>query len=134
MFKLNYEIFCAKKGVAPTAVLRAIGLSNAAYSTWTENSIPRKTTLLKLSEYFGVSIDELLSDNPPQMQENMPKEEFLSKGEFDSNETTALNDSSVLLPIPNRLDASLEIMQKLSTLDDYEVNALLTIVRSMGGK
>ena len=60
MFKDIFIELCVKKGVAPTSVCTAIGLSKAAYSLWTEESIPRKTTLFKLAEYFGVSVDYLL--------------------------------------------------------------------------
>lgn len=61
MFKVNFIRLCADRGVAPSAVCKAIGLSNAAYSQWTDQTIPRKTTLLKFADYFGVSVDVLLA-------------------------------------------------------------------------
>ena len=60
MFKEIFDKLCAKKGVAPTVVCKTIGLSNAAYSCWDENSVPRKTTLIKIAEYFNVSVNYLL--------------------------------------------------------------------------
>lgn len=63
MFKENFIRICADRGVAPSAVCKAIGLSNAAYSQWTNETIPRKTTLLKIADYFGVSVDTLLAEN-----------------------------------------------------------------------
>lgn len=65
MFKKNFERICAQKGVAPTAVCIKIGLSNAVYSKWTEESIPRKTTLIKLANELGVTVEELLEEKKP---------------------------------------------------------------------
>ena len=59
MFKRNFEKLCSHKGVSPSYVCKEIGLSNATYSCWTDESIPRNTTLLKLAEYFGVSVEYL---------------------------------------------------------------------------
>ena len=60
MFKKIFIKLCNERGVAPTAVCNDIGLSAATFSCWTDDSIPRKTTLLKLSNYFNVSVDYLL--------------------------------------------------------------------------
>ena len=64
MFKKNFINFCNKKGIAPTVVCQEIGLSTAVYSKWTDESVPRKTTLIKLADYFGITVEELLSDDP----------------------------------------------------------------------
>ena len=60
MFKQNFIKICAERGVAPTSVLRQIGLSNATFSCWTDESIPRQTTLKKIADYFGITVEELL--------------------------------------------------------------------------
>jgi transcriptional regulator with XRE-family HTH domain len=61
MFKENFVRLCAEKGVAPSVVCQQIGLSNAAFSAWDEKSIPRKTTLIKIADYFGVTTETLLT-------------------------------------------------------------------------
>ena len=71
MFKQNFINICAERGIAPTTVLRHIGLSNATYSCWTEDSIPRRTTLKKLADYFGITVEDLLRD-PAQKVEPAP--------------------------------------------------------------
>lgn len=63
MFKQIFIDLCNKKGVAPTVVCQEIGLSNAAFSKWDDDSVPRKTTLLKLANYFNVPVDYLLGKN-----------------------------------------------------------------------
>lgn len=62
MFKQNFINICIERGVAPTAVLKQIGLSNATFTCWTEDSVPRQTTLKKLADYFGITPEDLLRD------------------------------------------------------------------------
>ena len=62
MFKKNFINLCNKKGVSPSAVCRHVGLSNAAYSCWTDESVPRKATLMRIADYFDVSVDYLLGN------------------------------------------------------------------------
>lgn len=128
MFKKNFEILCAKRNVAPTSVCREIGLSNAAYSCWDENSIPRKTTLMKIANYFGVTVEDLLADDPSQIQEK-PVEE---PDELDEDIKIIADLVSRLTP--EQLDPVLEIAQRISTLDNDEVNAILSVIRCMGKK
>ena len=59
-FKENFTRLCNQKRESPTTVCKKLGLSNAAYSCWTDESIPRKSTLIKIADYFGVSVDFLL--------------------------------------------------------------------------
>ena len=62
MFKKRFVILCNKKGVPPTVACQAIGLSNATFSKWDDNSVPRRATLQKFADYFGVSVDYLLGN------------------------------------------------------------------------
>ncbi len=58
-----YEIFarlCTEKGETPNSVCEKLGLSNSTYSFWKKNdSKPRETTLIKIAEYFNVSVSYL---------------------------------------------------------------------------
>jgi transcriptional regulator with XRE-family HTH domain len=60
MFKQNFVNICAKRGVAPTVVLKEIGISHATFSNWTDESVPRQTTIVKIANYFGITPEELL--------------------------------------------------------------------------
>ena len=80
MFKDNFIRLCNQKDVAPTAVCIAVGLSDAAFSKWTEESIPRKATLMRIADYFGVSVDYLLGKEE-QTKQNTPDEPKLTEGE-----------------------------------------------------
>lgn len=68
MFKKIFIKLCNKNNVAPTVVCQEIGLSNAAFSKWDDNSIPRKTTLQKIADYFGVSVEYLLGTEEADVQ------------------------------------------------------------------
>lgn len=71
MFKQNFINICTERGIAPTAVLRQIGLSNATFSCWTEDSVPRQTTLKKIADYFDITVEDLLRD-PAEKPEPAP--------------------------------------------------------------
>lgn len=73
MFKENFVRLCAEKGVAPSVVCQQIGLSNAAFSAWDEKSIPRKTTLIKIADYFGVTTETLLTGEKEKALGEIPK-------------------------------------------------------------
>ena len=62
-FKDNFVRLCNERGVSPSKVVEAIGLKRSAYSQWTEESIPRKATLMRIADYFDVSVDYLLGND-----------------------------------------------------------------------
>lgn len=78
MFKENFTRLCAKKGESPTSVCQKIGLSNSMYSEWTDSSVPRRTTLIKLSNYLGCTVDDLLACNESNEMNDMFWEVFVS--------------------------------------------------------
>lgn len=58
-FYKRYCELCAKRGMSASGVASAIGLSNAAANGWKKGKLPNDTTLAKLSEYFGVTVEYL---------------------------------------------------------------------------
>lgn len=69
MFKQNFERICVEKGYSPSAVCIAVGISKSNYSNWNEGTIPRKTTLIKIANYLGVSVEELTTDTKTTLSE-----------------------------------------------------------------
>ena len=55
MFKQNFIKLCKEKHVSPSAVCISCGLSNATFTSWTDDSVPRPATLQKIADYFGVT-------------------------------------------------------------------------------
>lgn len=64
MFKANFIRLCNKHGVAPTVVCQSIGLTGTAFSKWTDESVPRRSTLVRIAEYFDVSVESLTGNEP----------------------------------------------------------------------
>jgi transcriptional regulator with XRE-family HTH domain len=63
MFKQKFVDLCIKRNEAPSMVLMKLGLSSAAFSNWTDKTVPRKTTLTKIANYFGITIEELTQED-----------------------------------------------------------------------
>lgn len=58
-----YEIvnnLCKERRVSITRMAEDIGLSNAAPTSWKNGSVPKLSTLEKISTYFNVSTEYLL--------------------------------------------------------------------------
>ena len=60
MFKQIFIKLCSERGESPTAVCKKIGITSAAFSQWSDTTIPRKVTQQRAADYFGVSVDYLL--------------------------------------------------------------------------
>ena len=72
MFSDNYIRLCKEKGVGVTVASQEIGYSANSGKKWSEGSVPRKTTLLKIAEYFGVTVDELMEGQPTMSYGDTP--------------------------------------------------------------
>ena len=59
MFIDNYLGICAENGIAPTALLRELGISHSLLAKWKNGVVPSNSTKLKIAERFGVSVTEL---------------------------------------------------------------------------
>lgn len=60
-----YEVFerlCRDKGVRPSDVSKATGISAATFSSWKSGAYAPKTDKLqKIAEYFGVTVEYLMT-------------------------------------------------------------------------
>ena len=66
MFWQNFLYQCNRIGKSPNAVAAEIGIkSSGSVTRWKNGSAPRDSVLIKLADYFGVSVEELMQDNPP---------------------------------------------------------------------
>ena len=77
MFKKRFEQLCNERKTSPAAVCEAIGLSNSVYSKWNENSIPRNTTLLKIADFFNVSVEYLKGETDNSLPHSDQIKEYL---------------------------------------------------------
>ncbi len=65
MFWDNFLSLCTAQNIKPNTVCKELGFSNAASTHWKNGTLPNTEALLKISQYFDVSVDYLLgrSDN-----------------------------------------------------------------------
>lgn len=69
LFVSFYDRFlelCKEKGVSPSGVTKAIGIGTANATYWKKGSVPSSETLIRLGDYFGVSVDYLLDAPAPK--------------------------------------------------------------------
>lgn len=61
-FYENYVQLCNKVGKSPSAVAIELKLGKPSVSRWKTGTKPRDTTVLKVANYFGVTVEELMGD------------------------------------------------------------------------
>ena len=64
MFYSYFDELCKQKGVSANKACKEMGISRSVAAKWkSTNTSPRYDTLIKISDYFGVSIDTLLEQS-----------------------------------------------------------------------
>ena len=86
MFYSNYVKLCSKLNKSPSAVGEELGFTRASVTGWGNGATPRKSSLIKIADYFGVTVAELMAGVCEQ--EKAPA----AKGEGISAERKALLD------------------------------------------
>lgn len=63
MFYNLYAELCSQKNVSPSKAADEMGINRSTVTLWKKNGAkPRQEILIKIAEYFGVSIDYLLGN------------------------------------------------------------------------
>lgn len=63
MFYSVFVELCKKRGVKPSAAAAAIGFNRSSITNWKNNGYtPRRDLLVKVAQYFNVSVDYLLGN------------------------------------------------------------------------
>ena len=61
-FYNNFLELCTAVGKSPSRVVLEIGLKKPAVTRWKAGGNPTDITLIKIADYFGVSVDDLKAD------------------------------------------------------------------------
>ena len=127
MFKKNFINYCNIKGVAPNKVCADIGLSNSIYSNWTDESVPRRATLMKLADYFGITVEELLADEPAPAE---------IKKEPTGNADELPDDIKIIAGLvgrlaPEQLPPVLSIAANIGKLSPDQLNLVADVIKNM---
>ena len=62
MFWNSFVTQCNRSGKTPNGVCADLGLSSAIATRWKNGSVPRDTTLKRIADYFGITVEDLLCD------------------------------------------------------------------------
>lgn len=65
MFYQNLLTLCGQRSTSPTRVVRELGISGGSVTNWKSGAVPHDATLRKIADYFGITVDELLGNEPP---------------------------------------------------------------------
>ena len=65
MFWNNFVALCAKHNTKPNPVAKELDLSSGSVTKWKNGATPNDTTLKKIADYFGVTVDDLKTDSAP---------------------------------------------------------------------
>lgn len=65
MFYQNLLTLCGQRSTSPTRVVRELGISGGSVTNWKSGAVPHDATLRKIADYFGVTVDELIGNEPP---------------------------------------------------------------------
>lgn len=60
MFWNNFYNVCQLNNTSPNAVCADLGLSTATATHWKNGTMPKADVLIKIADYFGVSVDHIL--------------------------------------------------------------------------
>ena len=67
---MSYDVFkdlCKKKGVTPAEVSRATGVATSTLTEWKKGRyVPKADKLAKIADYFGVSVEYLMTGAEPE--------------------------------------------------------------------
>ena len=67
MFYDRFCVLCEQKGISPSKAATECGFNRASVTNWKKNGYtPRQELLLKIADYFGVSVDYLLGSTDLQ--------------------------------------------------------------------
>ena len=68
MFYDNFVRLCNERGVSPSTVAVRVGVDKSAITRWSKGAEPRYATLMRIADYFSVSMDDLNGDEEIKLQ------------------------------------------------------------------
>lgn len=82
MFYDKYCELCKRRGISPSAAAIEMGINKGTVSIWkSKGTTPQTAILGKIADYFGVSVDYLLGNEPkekaPAKSEGISKEDAM---------------------------------------------------------
>ncbi len=104
MFYENFAFYCTKIGKSESAVAKDVGITSKSVTGWKNGALPRNSTLKKLADYFGITVDELMGT----------KKEPAGMGGLD--------------------DVKKQVVELMDDMSQEEIDAFLTLLKSKAKK
>lgn len=82
MFYERLKEICASKGVKITVLIDDLGMSSGNLSSWKKGNTPRASTIDKIAEYLGVSVDYLLGRTDDPLPKIQIQDTIMAKGDY----------------------------------------------------
>lgn len=79
MFFERFSELCEERKISRYKAVLEAGLSRSVVDRWRDGRLPTATTLSKLAEYFGVSVDYLIDTQEKTPQTGVQKENIPAK-------------------------------------------------------
>lgn len=105
------EELCNSRGISQGKLEKELGFSNGSISKW-KNSTPNPDRLKKLADYFGVSVEYLMTGEEPKGYYLNEETAKLAQEMFEDSDMRSLFDMKRNMP-PERFKAHMEFMKNL---------------------
>lgn len=99
------------RGISQGKLEKELGFSNGSISKW-KNSTPNPDRLKKLADYFGVSVEYLMTGEEPKGYYLNEETAKLAQEMFEDSDMRSLFDMKRNMP-PERFKAHMEFMKNL---------------------
>lgn len=119
MFYENFLKLCAQKGVSPSAVLVSLGMSKGSVTHWKGGKMPHDSTLAKIADYFGVTVDDLTGQAATVKRTDL----FTGASPYNADEITDMAVSEIMSRLEDVMkDMTAEELTELERYVDYLIN------------
>lgn len=108
-FYEKYLCLCNSINKSPSAVALELKIGKPSVTRWKNGATPRDATILKIADYFGVTVAELMSGVGEQ--EKAPATEGEGSKEAASNFIKSTNDRAALLALINEATKKLQELE-----------------------
>lgn len=108
-FYEKYLCLCNSINKSPSAVALELKIGKPSVTRWKNGATPRDATVLKIADYFGITVTELMSGVGEQ--EKAPAEKGEGSKEAASNFIKATNDRAALLALINEATKKLQELE-----------------------
>lgn len=111
MFYLNFVRLCNGIAKSPSAVAEEMGFQRSVVTRWSKGSVPRKATIEKIADYFGVSSAELTGEEQKEKPSTPEDAERESHGKAILNKYNMLDPATQAM-FESMLDAAIAAKEK----------------------